>query len=246
MDVAAVLAKAAEAKAARAARFCIGGGLARSSRDRDMDALCAMVRGVKELGLESCLTLGMLTDEQVSRFPEAGLDNYNHNLDTSPEYYPQIVTTRTYQDRLDTLARVRQAGIRVCCGGIVGIGETREDRVGLLVALATLPEHPQSVPINALMRVEGTPLADAPPIDGIEFARTIGVARLMMPKSFVRLAAGRQQMTEETQALCFLAGANSIFTGSKLLTTPNPELSSDHHLFAKLGIEPINAGEEPG
>lgn len=243
MDVAAVLAKAAEAKAAGAARFCMGAAW-RAPRDRDMDTLCAMVRGVKELGLETCLTLGMLTDEQVRRFAEAGLDNYNHNLDTSPEYYPQIVTTRTYQDRVDTLARVRQAGIWVCCGGIVGMGETREDRVGLLVALATLPEHPQSVPINALMRVEGTLLSGAQPLDGIEFARTIAVARVMMPKSFVRLAAGRQQMSEETQALCFLAGANSIFIGNKLLTTGNPELSADEDLFAKLGIQASKAGEE--
>jgi len=240
MDVADVLEKAAQAKASGASRFCMGAAW-REPHDRHMDALLEMVRGVRELGLETCMTLGMLTDEQARRFAEAGLDYYNHNLDTSPEYYPKIVTTRTYQDRLDTLARVSEVGISMCCGGIVGMGETREDRIGLLVALATLPQHPQSVPINALMHVEGTPLTGSQPVDGIEFARTIATARIMMPKSYVRIAAGRQQMSEETQALCFLAGANSIFIGNRLLTTKNPELSTDEKLFAKLGIE----DEEP-
>jgi biotin synthase len=185
------------------------------------------------------MTLGMLTEDQASELAEAGLDYYNHNLDTSPEFYGHIITTRTYQDRLDTLGHVREAGIHVCCGGIVGMGETREDRVGMVEALANLPEHPESVPVNLLVRVEGTPLADVAPIDGFEFVRTIAVARITMPASMVRLSAGREEMSEEMQALCFLAGANSIFYGPKLLTTPNPEPDRDMQLLAKLGLKPM-------
>jgi biotin synthase len=213
-----------------------------------MDALCAMVSGVKALGLETCMTLGMLTKPQADRLAEAGLDYYNHNLDTSPEFYPQIVSTRTYADRLLTLDHVRGAGMHVCCGGIVGLGEGREDRAGLLVTLATLPQHPESVPINALVTIAGTELGDdalaegGALVDGIEFVRTIAVARIVMPKSFVRLSAGREKMSEEVQALCFLAGANSIFVGEKLLTTKNPELDKDARLFEKLGLEPMPLG----
>ena len=233
-----VLAEAKAAKAAGASRFCMGAAW-RSPKDRDLDDICAMVEGVRELGLETCMTLGMLTRDQAQRLKGSGLDYYNHNLDTSPEFYGQIITTRTYQDRLDTLAHVREAGIHVCCGGIVGMGETREDRVGMIEALANQPEHPESVPINLLVRVEGTPLADAAPIDGLEFVRTVAVARITMPASVVRLSAGREEMSEEMQALCFLAGANSIFYGPKLLTTPNPEPDHDMLLLAKLGLKPM-------
>jgi biotin synthase len=198
-----------------------------------------MVRGVKALGLETCVTLGMLTAPQAGRLKEAGLDYYNHNIDTSPEYYREIITTRTFEDRLETLACVRDAGIAVCCGGIVGMGESEADRIGMLLALATLPEHPQSVPINALMKIKGTRLGDSEPIEPIDFVRTIAVARITMPKSFVRLAAGRSNMSDETQALCFLAGANSIFVGTRLLTTPNPQVDHDTRLFAKLGVMPL-------
>ena len=212
----------------------------RSPKDRDLDAVCAMVEGVKALGLETCATLGMLTGPQALRLKGAGLDYYNHNLDTSPEYYGEIITTRTFRDRLETLDHVRTAGISVCCGGIVGMGETREDRVGMIVALATLPVHPESVPINMLVQVEGTPLATGQAFDAIEFVRTVAAARITMPASVVRLSAGREDMSEETQALCFVAGANSIFYGPKLLTTPNPARDRDRDLMDKLGLVPMS------
>lgn len=247
MAVEKVLAEAQAAKAAGATRFCMGAAW-RSPRDKDMSAVLAMVAGVKGLGLETCMTLGMLDHQQAQQLAEAGLDYYNHNLDTSPEYYGEIITTRTFQDRLNTLANVREAGMKVCCGGIVGMGEAEQDRAGLLLTLANLPEHPESVPINMLVKVEGTPLADAPDLDPFEFIRTIAVARIMMPKSHVRLSAGRETMNEQTQALAFLAGANSIFYGEKLLTTANPEADKDRALFAKLGIEPApyEVSEEEG
>jgi biotin synthase len=234
----AVLEQAQAAKGAGASRFCMGAAW-RSPKDRDLDQVCAMVEGVKALGLETCATLGMLTPVQAERLKTAGLDYYNHNLDTSPEYYGAIITTRTYQDRLDTLAHVRDAGIRVCCGGIVGMGESAEDRIGMIATLASLPVHPESVPINMLVRVAGTPLAQGEAIDPIDFVRTIAVARIAMPKSVVRLSAGREDMSTETQALCFLAGANSIFYGPKLLTTPNPAPDRDMHLLDRLGLVPL-------
>jgi biotin synthase len=233
----AVLAQAQAAKDAGASRFCMGAAW-RSPKDRDLDQVCAMVAGVKALGLETCATLGMLTPAQAEQLKTAGLDYYNHNLDTSPEYYGAIITTRTYRDRLDTLACVRDAGIRVCCGGIVGMGESQEDRIGMIATLASLPVHPESVPINMLVRVEGTPLAGGNTIDPIDFVRTIAAARIAMPKSVVRLSAGREDMSEATQALCFLAGANSIFYGPKLLTTPNPAPDRDRHLLDRLGLVP--------
>ena len=239
MPLADVLAAARQAKDAGASRFCMGAAW-RSPKDRDLDPVVAMVEGVKALGLETCVTLGMLSDTQTSRLKDAGLDYYNHNLDTSPEYYGEIITTRTYQDRLETLARVRDSGIHVCSGGIVGMGEDRADRAGMLVALANLPRHPESVPINMLIRVEGTPLAAEADLDALEFVRTIAVARVMMPASVVRLSAGRTEMSDETQALCFLAGANSIFYGDTLLTTDNPAAEADRTLFAKLGLEPMD------
>ena len=235
MALDAVLADARAAKAAGATRFCMGAAW-RSPKDKDLDAVCAMVEGVKALGMETCVTLGMLTPPQATRLKQAGLDYYNHNIDTSPEYYSEIITTRTFQDRLDTLAHVREAGLSVCCGGIVGMGEDEDDRVGMLHALATLPEHPESVPINGLVKIKGTKLGDSAPLDPIDFVRTVAVARITMPRSMVRLSAGRGELSDEAQALCFLAGANSIFYGDKLLTTPNPEESRDHRLFAKLGI----------
>jgi biotin synthase len=235
MDVQAVLAEARAAREAGASRFCMGAAW-RSPKDRDLDAVCAMVEGVRALGLQSCVTLGMLTAAQAQRLAASGLDYYNHNLDTSPEYYGEIITTRTYQDRLDTLSHVRDAGIHVCCGGIVGMGEALADRAGLIAALAGLPKHPESVPINALVRVAGTPLADAKPIDAIDFVRVIAAARITMPTAYVRLSAGREAMTDEAQALCFLAGANSIFYGPRLLTTPNPLADRDRLLFARLGL----------
>ena len=238
MDVKAVLADAARARDAGASRFCMGAAW-RSPKDKDLDAVCEMVAGVKALGLESCVTLGMLTAGQAQRLKDAGLDYYNHNLDTSPEYYKEIISTRTYQDRLETLENVRKCGLSVCCGGIVGIGENEADRVGMIHALATLPAHPQSVPINALVQVEGTPAARAQPLDAIDFVRTIAVTRITMPASVVRLSAGREIMSAETQALCFLAGANSIFYGEKLLTTPNPETAADKALFSRLGLTPM-------
>jgi biotin synthase len=247
MDVDAVLASAAGAKAAGSQRFCMGAAW-RSPKDRDMAAVCRMVEGVKAMGLETCMTLGMLTADQVRQLKAAGLDYYNHNIDTSPEHYGEIISTRTFADRLDTLEEVRAAGIAVCCGGIVGMGESREDRVGFLHALATMPRHPESVPVNALVPVKGTVLGDMYQgerlIDDIEFVRTVAVARLTMPRSMVRLSAGRESMSEATQALCFLAGANSIFTGDKLLTTANAGDSKDAALFAKLGLVPMQA-EEP-
>ncbi|MFC7536799.1 biotin synthase BioB [Sphingomonas sp. GCM10030256] len=247
MDVDAVLASAAEAKAAGSQRFCMGAAW-RSPKDRDMDKVCAMIAGVKAMGLETCMTLGMLTGDQARQLKDAGLDYYNHNIDTSPEHYGDVITTRTFQDRLDTLEEVRSAGISVCCGGIVGMGESREDRVGFIHALATLPRHPESVPVNALVPVKGTVLGDMFAgerlIDDIEFVRTVAVARITMPKSMVRLSAGRESMSAATQALCFLAGANSIFTGDKLLTTANTGDSADAALFAKLGLKPMEA-EEP-
>ena len=232
-----VLAAATAAKSGGASRFCMGAAW-REPKDHDLDQVCDMIADVKALGLETCATLGMLTGAQAQRLTAAGLDYYNHNLDTSPEYYGEIISTRDYQERLDTLACVRAAGMKVCCGGIVGMGESREDRVGMIEALATLPAHPESVPINLLVRVEGTPLADAAPLDAIEFVRTVAVARIAMPASMVRLSAGREAMSDELQALCFLAGANSIFCGEKLLTTPNPGPDHDRALMDRLGLAP--------
>jgi biotin synthase len=238
MEIEKVLADARAAKATGATRFCMGAAW-RSPKDRDLDKVCEMVEGVKAMGMETCVTLGMLSPDQATRLKGAGLDYYNHNIDTSPEYYGTVITTRTYQDRLDTLECVRDAGINVCCGGIVGMGEAESDRVGMIHALATLPAHPESVPINALVQVKGTRLGDSAPIDGIDFVKMIAVARITMPKSFVRLSAGRGEMSDETQALCFLAGANSIFYGDKLLTTPNPEESRDMKLLGRLGLKPM-------
>ena len=240
MQVESVLAEARRAKEAGATRYCMGAAW-RSPKDRDLDAVCRMVEGVRELGMESCVTLGMLSAAQAGRLAEAGLDYYNHNLDTSEEFYGEIITTRNYQDRLDTLASVRAAGINVCCGGIVGMGEGRGDRAELLRTLANLPEHPESVPINMLVQVEGTPLDGTDPLDALEFVRCIAVARILMPRSMVRLSAGREEMSDETQALCFLAGANSIFLGEKLLTTSNPLPNSDAALFDRLGVEAMPA-----
>ncbi|MES1197636.1 MAG: biotin synthase BioB [Pseudomonadota bacterium] len=240
MDVGEVVVQAQRAKAGGAQRFCMGAAW-RELKDRDLPAVSAMISEVKAMGLETCATLGMVTREQAHALKDAGLDYYNHNLDTSPEYYPTVVSTRTYQDRLDTLAHVREAGMSTCCGGIVGMGESRADRVGLLHALATLPEHPTSLPINALVPIKGTPLGESAAIDGLEFVRTIAVARIVCPKSVVRLSAGREHMSRELQALAFLAGANSIFVGDKLLTTPNPEQHEDAKLFADLGLKPMGA-----
>jgi len=239
LDLEAVLAEARAAKAGGASRFCMGAAW-RSPKDRDLEKVCDMVEGVKALGMETCVTLGMLTGEQAKRLKTCGLDYYNHNLDTSPEFYGEIITTRTYQDRLDTLGHVRAAGINVCCGGIVGMGEKLDDRVGMIATLASLPVHPESVPINMLVHVEGTPLAETATIDPLDFVRTIAVARITMPASMVRLSAGREDMSEETQALCFLAGANSIFYGPKLLTAPNPERDHDMALLDKLGLHAMD------
>jgi biotin synthase len=239
LDLEAVLAEARAAKAGGASRFCMGAAW-RSPKDRDLEKVCDMVEGVKALGMETCVTLGMLTGEQAKRLKTSGLDYYNHNLDTSPEFYGEIITTRTYQDRLDTLEHVRAAGINVCCGGIVGMGEKLDDRVGMIATLASLPVHPESVPINMLVRVEGTPLAETATIDPLDFVRTIAVARITMPASMVRLSAGREDMSEETQALCFLAGANSIFYGPKLLTAPNPGRDHDMALLDKLGLRAMD------
>ena len=236
MAVQAVLAEARRAKDGGATRYCMGAAW-RSPKDRDIDTVCEMIEGVRALGMETCVTLGMLTDDQTARLRDAGLDYYNHNIDTSEEYYGEIITTRTYQDRLDTLGRVRDAGIHVCSGGIVGMGEARDDRVGMLSTLANMPKHPESVPINMLVKVEGTPVDDQAALDPLEFVRTLAVARIMMPESMVRLSAGRETMSDEIQALCFLAGANSIFVGPKLLTTDNPERDRDDSLFDRLGIE---------
>ena len=237
MRVEKVVEEAKAAKASGATRFCMGAAW-RSPKKKDMPYVTEMVKQVKGLGLETCMTLGMIDESQASELSDAGLDYYNHNLDTSPEYYGEIITTRTYQDRLETLDNVRKAGMKVCAGGIVGMGEEVSDRAGLLVQLANMPEHPESVPINMLVKVEGTPLAEQQELDSFEFIRTIAVARIMMPKSHVRLSAGRESMNDEMQSLAFLAGANSIFYGEKLLTTPNPEANKDMQLFARLGISP--------
>ncbi len=244
-EVEAVLEAAREAKKAGSSRFCMGAAW-RNPKSKDMERLLTMVSGVKALGMETCMTLGMLTEHQAKKLKKAGLDYYNHNLDTSEAYYDKVITTRTYQDRLDTLEHVRDAGLNVCSGGIVGMGESRQDRAGLLATLANLPKQPDSVPINRLVKVAGTPLDDMETLeelDPLEFVRTIAVARILMPKSWVRLSAGRESMSEELQALCFAAGANSIFSGERLLTTPNAGEARDATLFAKLGLKP-EAGEE--
>ncbi|QDH14240.1 biotin synthase BioB [Formicincola oecophyllae] len=232
-----VLAEAIKAKEGGAQRFCMGAAW-RAPKDRDLDPVCEMVTAIADMGLETCLTIGMLTPAQAARLKEAGLDYYNHNLDTSEEFYGQIITTRTYQQRLDTLAAVRDADIKICCGGIIGMGEGAADRAAMLVTLANLPVHPESVPINLLVKVAGTPLADAEGTDPITFARVIATARIMMPASHVRLAAGREAMSDSDHALCFLAGANSIFWGDKLLTTPNPAQNRDRALLERLGMHP--------
>ncbi|PWC10620.1 biotin synthase [Brenneria roseae subsp. americana] len=245
MQVEQVLASARQAKAAGSTRFCMGAAW-KNPHERDMPYLEQMVQGVKDLGMETCMTLGTLSGDQAARLASAGLDFYNHNLDTSPEFYGNIITTRSYQERLDTLDKVRHAGIKVCSGGIVGLGETVRDRAGLLVQLANLPTPPESVPINMLVKVKGTPLADNDDVDPFDFIRTIAVARIMMPSSYVRLSAGREQMSEQTQAMCFMAGANSIFYGCKLLTTPNPKEDKDLALFRKLGLNPQQTEVEYG
>ena len=240
LELEAVKTAASEAKNNGATRFCMGAAW-RNPTDKSLDKVIDMVTEVKALGMETCVTLGMLKPQQATRLKDAGLDYYNHNLDTSPEFYGSVITTRTYQDRIDTIQFVRDAGINVCSGGILGMGETRRDRARLLQQLANLPEHPGSVPINDLVQVKGTPLDGIDKLDAFEFIRTVAVARIMMPKSYVRLSAGRTEMNEQTQALCFLAGANSMFYGDRLLTTDNPEESQDNQLFAKLGIEPEKA-----
>ncbi|AOI99159.1 MULTISPECIES: biotin synthase BioB [Burkholderia] len=240
MDVDTVLEAARAAKANGASRFCMGAAW-RNPKERHMPALTEMVRGVKELGLETCMTLGMLEDEQAQQLADAGLDYYNHNLDTSPEFYGQVISTRTYQDRLDTLDRVRDAGINVCCGGIIGMGESRRERAGLISQLANLNPYPESVPINNLVAIEGTPLEGTAPLDPFEFVRTIAVARITMPKAVVRLSAGREQLDDAMQAMCFLAGANSMFYGDQLLTTSNPQTQRDRALFERLGIRASQA-----
>jgi len=233
-----VVSQARAAKQTGASRFCMGAAW-RSPKEKDFVHVLDMVREVRKLGMETCMTLGMLDDDQVARLKDEGLDYYNHNLDTSPEYYEEVITTRTYQDRLDTLERVRNAGMNVCCGGIVGMGESREDRASLLQQLANLPQHPESVPVNMLVKVEGTPMSGVDDLDPLEFVRTIAVARILMPLSMVRLSAGRTEMHDEMQALCFLAGANSIFYGERLLTTDNPETNHDQQLFDRLGIHTL-------
>jgi biotin synthase len=246
MDVDEVLRAARRAKDDGASRFCMGAAWREVRDNAQFDRVLDMVRGVKTLGLEACCTLGMVTQDQARRLKEAGLDAYNHNLDSSEEFYGRIISTRTYEDRLETLQHVRDAGISVCCGGIVGMGETDDDRIGLLHTLATLPEPPESVPINALVAVEGTPLADRPQVSIWDMVRTIATARILMPQSMVRLSAGRVHMSEADQALCFLAGANSIFAGDKLLTTPNPEVDRDLLLFERLGLTPKPLAVEAG
>ena len=238
MPLDAVIAKAQQAKAAGATRFCMGAAW-RSPKDRDVPKVAEMIRAVRALGMETCATLGMLSASQADALKAAGLDYYNHNIDTAPEHYAEIIRTREFQDRLDTLGHVRDAGLKTCCGGIVGMGESRAERAGLLHTLASLPEHPQSVPINRLVRVAGTPLADTAMLDPFEFVRTIAAARIVMPHSMVRLSAGRAEMSDELQALCFFAGANSIFYGEKLLTTGNPDVLADQQLFARLGIHAL-------
>jgi biotin synthase len=238
MEVKRVLAEARKARDAGATRYCMGAAW-RSPKDRDLDAIVAMIEGVKDLGMETCMTLGMLDLGQAQRLKQAGLDYYNHNIDTSERYYDEIVTTRTFADRLDTLANVRDSGIKVCCGGIVGMGEEKADRIDMLLTLANQPKPPESVPINMLIPIEGTPLGKAEPIGPIEFVRTIALARILMPQSHVRLSAGRTAMSDEMQALCFFAGANSIFIGDTLLTAGNPEADKDSALFRRLGIQPM-------
>ena len=238
-----VMEAAQKAKSGGATRFCMGAAW-RELKPRDEDAICEMIEGVKSLGMETCVTLGMLEDGQAQKLRAAGLDYYNHNLDTAPEDYGRVISTRTYQDRIDTLDRVRSAGIHVCTGGIVGMGEPETARIGLICELANMDPHPESVPINHLVAVKGTPLGDSKPLDGIDFVRTIATARILMPKSMVRLSAGREGMSRELQALCFLAGANSIFVGEELLTTPNPEKHEDFDMFGALGIEPMKLGQD--
>lgn len=233
-----VIASAKLAKENGSSRFCMGAAW-RSPKDRDLEPVIKMVQEVKAMGLETCLTLGMLTGSQANKLKQAGLDYYNHNLDTSPEFYGEVITTRTYQDRLDTLQHVRDAGMNTCCGGILGMGESRRDRIGLFQQLANQEHHPESVPINLLVRVSGTPLETGDDLDALEFIRSVAIARTMMPKSYVRLSAGREKMSDEMQAMCFFAGANSIFYGEKLLTTPNPDSNDDMLLFEKLGIKAI-------
>ncbi len=237
MEVEAVLNKAKQAKASGSTRFCMGAAW-KHPTDRDMPYVIEMIKGVKAMGLETCMTLGMLKESQAEQLSEAGLDYYNHNLDTSPEFYDKIITTRTYEDRLNTLQHVRDSGMKICSGGILGMGETAKDRYGLLMQLANLPQQPESVPINMLVKVQGTPLENVDDLDPLEFIRTIAVARIMMPKSHVRLSAGREQMSDELQSMAFFAGANSIFYGECLLTTPNPETNRDLQLFKRLGIRP--------
>ena len=236
LDISSVIEKAKVAKTSGATRFCMGAAWKNPPREKDFCKTLEMVKEVKNLGLETCMTLGMLNSDQAERLGSAGLDFYNHNLDTSPEYYEKIITTRSYQDRLDTLKHVRKANIKVCCGGIIGMGEEEQDRIKLLLQLANLPEHPESVPINKLIAIRGTPLGDTPEIDAFEFIRVIAVARIMMPKSIVRLSAGRESMSDEMQALCFFAGVNSIFYGEKLLTSANPAMDHDKQLLEKLGM----------
>ncbi|ELA8154564.1 TPA: biotin synthase BioB [Vibrio parahaemolyticus] len=244
MEVERVLDAAQKAKNAGSTRFCMGAAW-KNPKERDMPHLTDMVKGVKDMGLETCMTLGMLTPEQAKQLANAGLDYYNHNLDTSPEFYGNIITTRTYQDRLDTLSHVRDAGMKICSGGIIGMGESANDRAGLLVELANLPTHPESVPINMLVKVKGTPLETVDDVDPFEFIRLIAIARIMMPQSAVRLSAGRENMNEQMQALCFMAGANSVFYGCKLLTTPNPSEDKDMMLFKKLGINSQEVSQKP-
>ena len=236
MEVQRVIDEARKAKEQGATRYCMGAAW-REPKDRDMESVIAMVEGVKALGMETCMTLGMLSDTDVAKLKHAGLDYYNHNIDTSERYYSEIITTRTFSERLDTLSRVREAGMKVCSGGIIGMGEERQDRIDMLVTLANLDAHPESVPINMLVPIDGTPLADVEQIEGIEFVRTIALARIMMPQSYVRLSAGRTEMSDELQALCFFAGANSIFVGETLLTTENPEQDVDQALFERLGLK---------
>ncbi|NIZ59632.1 biotin synthase BioB [Sedimentitalea sp. CY04] len=241
IEVERVISEARKAKEGGATRYCMGAAW-RSPKDRDMAALEAMVKGVKDLGMETCMTLGMLDEEQVFRLRDSGLDYYNHNIDTSERYYSEIITTRTFADRIDTLNKVREAGIKVCAGGIVGMGEKQMDRIDMMLALATLEEHPDSVPVNMLIPIDDTPLADVAKLDPIEFVRTVALARILMPKSHVRLSAGRTDMSDEMQAMCFFAGANSIFVGETLLTADNPEEDKDSALFARLGITPMAVG----
>lgn len=243
MEVERVLAEARKAKDAGATRYCMGAAW-RSPKERDMPAIEAMVRGVREMGMETCMTLGMLDENQVLRLKGAGLDYYNHNIDTSESFYSEVITTRTFADRLDTLARVREAGIKVCSGGILGMGETEGDRIDMLLTLATLPEHPESVPINMLIPIADTPLAKAAPVDPIDFVRVVALGRILMPKSHMRLSAGRTEMSDEMQALCFFAGANSIFMGDTLLTAANPGEDKDQRLFDRLGIKPEEVQEQ--